>query len=96
MSYELVWSSRALRRLDEIASFIAASNPPAAADVVARIGTAVERLVEHPHSGRRGRLHNTRELVLADIPYIIPYRVIGKRVYLITVFHAAQNWPLKR
>lgn len=96
MSYELIWSSRALRRLDEIASYIAASNPQAAAEVLGRIATAVDRLLEYPHSGRLGRLNNTRELVLADIPYIIPYRVISRRVYLITVLHAAQRWPLAR
>lgn len=96
MSCELVWSRRALRRLDEIASYIAASNPQAAAEVVGRIASAVERLAEHPYSGRPGRLNNTRELVLADIPYIIPYRVIDRRVYFITVLHAAQRWPLKR
>lgn len=96
MSYELIWSGRALKRLDGIADHIAASNPQAAAEVVGRIGTAVDRLVEYPHSGRHGRLNNTRELVLADIPYIIPYRVIGKQVYLITVLHAAQQWPLSR
>lgn len=96
MSYELIWSARALRRLDEIAAYIAASNPQAATEIVKRIGAAVNRLAEHPHSGRRGRLNNTRELVLADIPYIIPYRVLDQRVYLITVLHAAQRWPLSR
>jgi plasmid stabilization system protein ParE len=34
--------------------------------------------------------------VLADFPYIIPYRVIDDRVHIITVLHAAQKWPFKR
>jgi addiction module RelE/StbE family toxin len=96
MSYDLVWTTRALRRLDEIGAYIAAENPEAAQKVVGRIATAVQRLSEYPNSGRPGRLHNTRELVLADIPYVVPYRVIRGRVQIITVMHASQRWPLRR
>jgi addiction module RelE/StbE family toxin len=96
MSYHLVWTNRALRRLDEIGAYIAADNPIAASKVVGRIATAAERLTDYPTSGRVGRLNGTRELVLADIPYIVPYRVVGDRVQIITVLHAAQRWPLKR
>jgi len=96
MSHQLLWTRRALRRLDEIGSYIAHENPAAAAKVVGRIVAATERLADHPRSGRPGRLSNTRELVLADIPYIIPYRIVGDRVHIVTVLHAAQRWPLKR
>ena len=93
MRYHLHWTRRALRRLDEIGSFIAAENPASAAKVVNRIVAAAERLADHPNSGRAGRLNGTRELVLADIPYIVPYRILGDRVEIITVFHAAQHRP---
>jgi plasmid stabilization system protein ParE len=43
--------------------------------------------------GRTGRLNGTRELALADIPYIIPYRVTLSDVEILTVMHAAQKWP---
>jgi len=43
--------------------------------------------------GRVGRVKGTRELVLADIPYIIPYRVVGGEIEILTVMHAAQRWP---
>jgi toxin ParE1/3/4 len=96
MSSQILWTKRALARLDEIGSYIASDDPAAAAKVVGRISMAAERFAEYPHSGRPGRLNGTRELVLADIPYIVPYRVIGMRVHVITVLHAAQKWPLKR
>lgn len=96
MSCQLHWIRRALRRVDEIGAYIASENPAAAEKVLKRIAGAVERLTSHPHSGRPGRLNNTRELVLADIPYIIPYHIIGDRVHIITILHAAQKWPFKR
>lgn len=96
MSHEVIWTRRALRRLDEIGAYIAYENPVAAAKVVGRLIAATERLADYPQSGRPGRLGNTREVVLPDFPYTIPYRVIGDRVHVITVLHAAQKWPFKR
>lgn len=86
------WTLRALRRLDEIGAYIEQDNPDAAARVVARIVTAVDMLSELPATGRAGRIKGTREVVLADTPYIIPYRV-GRDIEIITVMHAHQKWP---
>ncbi|MEI2302320.1 type II toxin-antitoxin system RelE/ParE family toxin [Ensifer sp. MJa1] len=86
------WTLRALRRLDEIGACIEKDDPEAAARVVARIVTAVDALAEYPASGRPGRIKSTRELVLADVLYIIPYRV-GRDVEILTVMHAHQQWP---
>ncbi|MCO5149256.1 MULTISPECIES: type II toxin-antitoxin system RelE/ParE family toxin [unclassified Shinella] len=86
------WTLRALRRLDDIGAYIEQDNPDAAARVVARIVTAVDMLAELPATGRAGRIKGTREVVLADIPYIIPYRV-GRDIEIITVMHAHQKWP---
>lgn len=40
-----------------------------------------------------GRVPGTRELIVVDTPYIIPYRVIEDRVRLLRVLHGAQLWP---
>ena len=87
------WTSRALHRLNHIAAHIQKDNPQAAARVVSRIVTAVDLLAEQPAMGRIGRIKTTHELVLADIPYIIPYRVTDTYVDILTVMHAAQKWP---
>ena len=87
------WTKRALRRLDEIGAHIEEDSPEAAARVIARILSAAELLTEQPAMGRVGRINATRELVLVDIPYIVPYRVTGDTVEILTVIHAAQQWP---
>ncbi|TIX90613.1 type II toxin-antitoxin system mRNA interferase toxin, RelE/StbE family [Rhizobium sp. P44RR-XXIV] len=86
------WTKRAVRRLDEIGAHIQKDNPDAAARVVARIVSAVDMLADFPATGRAGRLNGTRELVLADIPYIIAYRV-EHEVEILTIMHAHQRWP---
>jgi len=89
------WLRPALRNLEEEAEYIARDDPLAAARVVERIVTRVERLAAHPALGRPGRVPGTRELVVAGTPYIIPYRVRGAEVEILRVFHGARKWPEK-
>jgi len=94
MSHKTIrWTKRALRRLDEIGAHIEKDSLEAASRVIARILSAAELLTQQPAMGRVGRIKATRELVLVDIPYIVPYRVSGNTVEILTVIHAAQQWP---
>jgi len=89
----LVYSRRFRRRLEDIYERIAADNPAAAPRIVERIRTAIERLQQFPAIGRPGRVAGTRELVVAGTPYIVPYRINGGIVQIITVLHSAQRRP---
>ena len=87
------WLRTALANLNAEAEYIARDNPDAAARMVATIASAVEYLVDHPAMGRPGRVSGTRELVVPDTPYIVPYRVRRNAVEVLRVFHAARKWP---
>jgi len=87
------WLKVALANLDTEAEYIAQDNPAAARRVVQKILRAVDLLKENPAMGRAGRVAGTRELVVAETPYIIPYRVRGDAVEILRVFHAARKWP---
>lgn len=87
------WLRTALANLNAEAEYISQDSPGAAARTVAAIVEAVGRLKQHPALGRPGRLAGTRELVVPDTPYIVPYRVRGDAVELLRVFHAARKWP---
>jgi toxin ParE1/3/4 len=91
----LRWTKRALRRLEEISDYIAKDSPAAADRVTDRLRTATQILLAHPAIGRVGRISGTRELVMADLPYIIPYRVTETGVELLSVIHTSQRWPEK-
>ena len=91
---EIRWLKRALTNLDAEAAFIARDNP-AAARVVDDITTTVGLLAQHPALGRSGRVEGTRELVVPDTPYLVPYRVRGHAVEILRVFHGARKWPKK-
>jgi addiction module RelE/StbE family toxin len=91
-----VWSRRAVQHLAEIRSYIARDDPRAAQRVAARILESVDLLAGRPHIGRPGRLTGTRELVVSDTPYVIPYRVKEDRLEIVAVFHGKQKWPKRR
>jgi toxin ParE1/3/4 len=89
----VVWLRRALGNLRSEAEFIARDNPRAARDVVGRIRIAVDYLSDHPSIGRTGRVLGTRELVVPDTHYILPYRVRANRIEILRVFHTSRRWP---
>ena len=87
------WLREALRNLDDEATHIAADDAAAARLVVKRILDAVSILAEQPGLGRPGRVPGTRELVVAKTRYIVPYRVQGKTVEILRVFHTSRRLP---
>lgn len=89
----VVWSRRAVQHLIHLRQHIAQDSPSAAASVAQRILDCVALLSEHPAVGRPGRVAGTRELVVPQTPYIIPYRVRGQTLAIIGVFHQRQRWP---
>jgi plasmid stabilization system protein ParE len=89
------WLRKALRNLDEEVTYIAAEDVAAARLVARRIFEAVERLVDRPSAGRPGRVPGTRELVVRNTRYIVPYRVRGDAVEILRVFHTSRRLPTR-
>ena len=85
----------AKKRLDALSKYIEKDSEQNAAFVARRILESVDLLQTRPEIGRAGRLPGTREFVIPDTPYVIPYRVRRERLELIAVFHGHQKWPLK-
>jgi addiction module RelE/StbE family toxin len=89
----IAWTPSALRDLEAIGDHIGRANPAAAARTVTRIFDRVEMLCAHSEMGRPGRAPNTRELVVTDTPFVVPYRVRDDVVEILAVFHGARKWP---
>ena len=68
-------------------------NKSAAQQLVVRIFSAVGMLTRHPLTGREGRVKGTRELAIAQAPYIIAYRIHRDEIQILAALHGAQRWP---
>ena len=89
----VAWTRVALSQLDQIQDYIAQDSPIAAYRVAADLTTRTDRqLSANPMSGRNGRARGTRELIFADMPYVVVYRV-GAEVEIVAVIHSAREWP---
>lgn len=87
------WRSLAIDDLRHAREYISRDNPEAARAVVLRVISAVDQLAHSPGIGRPGRVPKTRELVVTDTPFIVPYRVRDNTVDVLRVYHQARRWP---
>ncbi len=53
----------------------------------------VEALRSFPNKGRPGRKHNTRELDIPRLPFVVVYRVKEDVIEIVRILHIAQKWP---
>ena len=90
---KIKWLRKALKNLQQEAEYIAKENPETARLVVQRIHKAVSQLAAEPAIGRPGRVLGTRELVVPQTRYIIPYRVRHNQVEILRVFHTSRKAP---
>ncbi len=88
---KLRWTRAALSDLSQIAAYIRQDNPIAARKVVAAIRDKILPIEDWPHIGREGRIEGTREFVIFS--YIVVYRIVGETVFVVRIYHGAQNWP---
>ena len=87
----LVFAEPAAGDLEAIIDYIALDDPTAAETVYRAIMRAAERLPEFPALGRPGRYPETRELIVADLPYLIVYGVDRDAVVILAVFHTSRD-----
>jgi len=89
----LRWARVASCDLDLVEEYIGRDNPGAAIATVLQIIQHVGMLPEHPGLGRPGRVEGTRELVIAGLPYVVPYVHEGDTVIVLRVLYGAMKWP---
>ena len=90
----IIWSPEAIQDLISLRAYISQDNPAAAMRVVLRIIHDIEQLLlDNLQMGRPGRVSGTRELVIPQTPYIVPYRVQRGAIEILRVYHGARRWP---
>ena len=89
----VVWLDESLADLRVIGEYIAWDDPDAAYRVGQRIKAAADMLADHPEMGYPGRVEDTRELVISDLPYILPYQITHEAIRILAVIDTACKWP---
>ena len=88
------WTEPAIQQLNQTYDYIALTNSETvAARIVEHVLFSVQRLATFPLSGRRGRVSETRELVITDTPFIVAYSIEDDHILILAVYHSARQWP---
>ena len=90
---QIKWTSPAQTDLYQAFEYITQENPSAALSVIDRIEEGVNNLAKYPEIGRRGRVAQTRELIVPRTPYIVSYRVKSNQVDILAIIHSSRRWP---
>jgi toxin ParE1/3/4 len=89
-----VWSPEAISDLAALRAYIEQDDPAAAQRVALHIVRNIETLLpNNPEMGRPGRVPGTRELVIPKTPFVVPYRLRGKTIQILRIFHGVRRWP---
>ena len=92
---QVKWLRNAAKNLNSATEYIADDNPKVAREFFIHTIESVNKLVQYPELGRAGRVPGTRELVIFEYPYIVPYRIKDGNVEILRVFHTSRMWPKK-
>ena len=94
---KIKWLRKALENIEHEAetTYISQKNPAAANELVQRIYDSVSLLADKPSLGHPGRIPDTRELIVPDTHYIVPYRVKPrlKKIEILRIFHTSRMPP---
>ena len=83
------WTEKAATQLEKIEVFIFRDKPKTAAGVIVNIIEHTAQLTAFPNSGRPGRKHGTRELVIVGTPFTVVYKQGSDAIEIVSVFHSA-------
>jgi toxin ParE1/3/4 len=86
------WTRQALSNLDA-AIHLAADNPGNAQQVARKVWDSIQLLRQQPGMGRPGRVPETRELIIADLPFIVPYAEHNGEIVILRIMHTSMKWP---
>jgi plasmid stabilization system protein ParE len=83
------WTSSALENLRDIHSDTAAFSSPAAEAILGKVLDEIDRLSSVPLIGREGRVEDTREFPLLDMPLVVSYRISDKAIQILAILQGA-------
>ena len=83
----VVWLPRAVGNLAEIRAYIAEEHPAAAQRVAQKIQQTVAMLQDHPRLGKPSLRDGFRQIQVAGLPFVIPYKISDDKLIIARIFH---------
>lgn len=88
---KLVYTPRALRDLEGIATYLVERNPSAAHNVLTAIRSSIDVLAVFPKIGRAIDDMGRRRVPVLRLPYVVFYRVAADEVLILHIRHTSRH-----
>ncbi len=85
------WTPAAAADLQNLSDYLKDHHPHYRQPTMRKVYAAVQSLKEWPLRGRAGREEGTRELLFPPLPYIAVYRIKGRSIEVLRIYHGAQE-----
>lgn len=85
------FTERAFQDREQIFEYLAERSPAAAANVMARLRTAIGRLSEHPESGYQTDVGDVRVMFVGRYSYKIFYRIADGVIEILHIRHTSRR-----
>jgi len=92
---KLRFTPTAYADIDSVYDYIAAENPAAAQKTLDKIENMIDHLVDHPQPGKKGRVKDTRELIVPNTSFIIAYELNQETIDILAIIHSSRRWSDK-
>ncbi len=92
---QIKWLKKALNELDSEMEYLAKQDIDIAIKVYTCVRETVNTLKNFPNKGRKGEVLGTRELIMPNYSYLIPYRIKNKSIEILRFFHTSRKPPRK-
>ena len=89
----ILFTSQAMRDLDDLKEWLRLKNPAGFKSVAAQISKTIRPVADHPAIGRKTLREDIRELVEPRYGFIIPYTIIDDVVFILRIY-SARRYPL--
>jgi toxin ParE1/3/4 len=87
----VVWLHEAVENLKQIRIYISKDKPQSAKKVAQKIKKTIFLIKDNPSIGMPSLLSGFREMQVAGLPYVIPYKVSDNKIIIVRIFHNKQN-----
>ena len=87
------WLRNVAQHLEDAYDYLEKDNPEVAQAFMQDVYCLVNLLPAQPAMGRAGRVVGTREQIIQDYPFIIPYRVKQDEIHILRIFHTRLRLP---
>ena len=91
LKMQLRWTPAAVADLEHISDYLKEHHPRYRQPTIRKLYDAVVSLKKWPERGRIGREEGTREFLFSPLPYVVVYRLTGRSVEVLRIYHTAQD-----